>query len=211
MSSENRNIEILVGEMRDSKDIRGRYEIFMKSSIMKRIMSDSRSLPLCVRRKGEWNNVYIPTAKKITADGLLLLATIDREDILARAREKDYIRLLVRDRRYEDIVQTDFTLMNMNTEGKYTQMGVGLYRKPDQVVLYPQDMTREGFLRAIKLNLTVRVRAIIQKAAWFLKDVEIMDELAKLDLTEEMQFTLGKEVMRGILAQQRVGQEVLAG
>ncbi len=209
MASDN-NIEILVGEMRDSKDIRGRYEIFMQSSIMKRIMSDSRSLPLCVRRKGEWNNVYIPTAKKITADGLLLLATIDKEDMLARAREKDYIRLLVRDRRYEEIVQTDFTLMNMNSEGKYSQMGVGLYRKPDQIVLYPQDMTREGFIRAVKLNLTVRVRAILQKAAWFLKDGDVIDELAKLDLTEEMQFTLGRDVMRGIAQQRRVGQEVMA-
>lgn len=210
MASDN-NIEILVGEMRDSKDIRGRYEIFMKSSIMRRIMSDSRSLPLCVRRKGEWNNVYIPTAKKITADGLLLLATIDREDILARACEKDYIRLLVRDRRYEDIVQTDFTLMNMNSEGKYTQMGVGLYRKPDQVVLYPQDMTREGFIRAVKLNLTVRVRAIMQKAAWFIDDSGVMDELARFSLTEEMQFTLGQDAMREIARRQRVGQFSMAG
>ena len=210
MISNSQNIEILVGEMRDSKDIRGRYEIFMKSSIMKHIMSDSRSLPLCVRRKGEWNNVYIPTAKKITAEGLLLLATIDREDILARAREKEYVRLLVRDRRYEDIVQTDFTLMNMNSEGKFTQLGVGLYRRPDQVVLYPQDMTREGFIRAVKLNLTVRVRAIIQKAAWFLKDSDVLEELARLSLTEEMRFTLGRDILREISRQQFAGQEVMA-
>lgn len=206
-SLNNNNIEILVGEMRDSRDIRGRYEIFMQSGILKRIISNSRSLPLCVRQKGEWSNVYVPTSKKITAEGLLLLATINKEDILAKAKEREYVRLLVRDHRYEDIVQTDFTLMNLNAEGKYLQMGVGLYRKPEQVVLYPQDMTREGFLRAVKLNLCVRVRAIMKKAEWFLKDSEIMEKLSKLDLTEDMQYTLGEEVMKEILRYQHKLQD----